>query len=72
MPPFGPIKRRRLIQYLRELGFEGPFSGGNHQYMVKAQLRLFIPNPHESDIDRGLLNKILQQADITRSEWENL
>jgi hypothetical protein len=31
MPRFGPIKRRRLIRYLRELGFEGPYVGGKHQ-----------------------------------------
>lgn len=49
MPPFGPIKRRDLIRALRQFGFDGPFSGGNHQYMVKAQLKLSIPNPHQGD-----------------------
>ena len=72
MPPFGPIKRRRLIQCLRQLGFEGLYSGGNHQYLVKDQLRLVIPNPHQSDISRALLSKILQQAGIERTEWEAL
>ena len=72
MPPFGPIKRRRLIQCLKRPGFEGPYSGGNHQYLVKDQLRLVIPNPHQSDISRALLGKILQQAHITRAEWEGL
>jgi len=72
MPPLGPIKRRRLIQYLRQLGFEGPYSGGNHQFMVKGHQRLMIPNPHQGDISRALLGKILQQADIDRAEWEAL
>ena len=72
MPPFGPIQRRRLIQYLRQLGFEGPYAGGNHQYMVNAQVRLVIPNPHRGDISRALLSKILQQAGTARAEWENL
>lgn len=31
MPPFGPIKRRDFIRALRELGFDGPFPGSNHQ-----------------------------------------
>ena len=35
MPPFGPIKRRDLIIYFRELGFDGPFSGKRHQFMSK-------------------------------------
>jgi len=36
MPRFGPVKRQDLIRYLRELGFEGPYVGGRHQYMVKG------------------------------------
>jgi len=36
MPPFGPVKRRDLIRNLRELGFEGPYSGGRHEFMVKG------------------------------------
>ena len=33
MPAFGPIKRRDLIGYLRQLGFDGPYSGKKHQFM---------------------------------------
>lgn len=78
MPQFGPIRRSKLIQNLRELGFDGPYSGGNHhsggnhQYMVKGQLKLFIPNPHQGDISGALLAKLLRQAGIERSEWERL
>ncbi len=45
MPPFAPIKRRDLIQALRRAGFEGPFPGGRHEFMVKGTLRLVLPNP---------------------------
>jgi predicted RNA binding protein YcfA (HicA-like mRNA interferase family) len=72
MPTFGPIKRGELIRNLRKLGFDGPFAGGNHQYMVKGQLKLFIPNPHQSDISRPLLSKILKQAGIDKEEWDQL
>lgn len=72
MPQFGPIRRSKLIQNLRELGFDGPYSGGSHQYMVKGQLKLFIPNPHQGDISGALLAKLLRQAGIERSEWERL
>ena len=37
MPHLGPIKRKDLIYYLKQLGFEGPYPGGNHQYMVKEK-----------------------------------
>ncbi len=72
MPSFGPISRRELIMYLRQLGFEGPYSGSKHQFMVKGSLRLRIPNPHEGDVSRDLLRRILQQAGIERGEWEKL
>ncbi|ETW97887.1 MAG: hypothetical protein ETSY1_21020 [Candidatus Entotheonella factor] len=72
MPPFGPIKRQELIYFLRHLGFAGPYAGGKHQFMVQGNLRLRIPNPHHSDISRQLLGAILKQADIDRTEWENL
>jgi predicted RNA binding protein YcfA (HicA-like mRNA interferase family) len=72
MPPFGPIKRSDLIRYLRQLGFEGPYPGGNHQYMKREVQRLAIPNPHQGDISRNLLSRILRQAGISREEWERL
>ena len=72
MPKFGPISRRDLIRYLRKLGFEGPILGGKHQYMVREKTRLVIPNPHRGDIGRGLLNKILAQAGVSRTIWESL
>lgn len=72
MPPFGPVKRRDMIHYLRELGFEGTYAGGKHQYVVKGEIKLTVPNPHESDIGRDLLARILRQGDIDRDEWERL
>jgi predicted RNA binding protein YcfA (HicA-like mRNA interferase family) len=66
------IKRKDLIALLKKAGFEGPYSGGKHQFMIKGSLRLTIPNPHESDIGANLLSKIIKQAGITKDEWENL
>jgi predicted RNA binding protein YcfA (HicA-like mRNA interferase family) len=74
MPHPGPIKRKDLIYYLRQLGFEGPYSGGNHQYLVKIKenITVFIPNPHQGDIGEKLLFRILKQAKIDRATWEKL
>ncbi|MGB6298383.1 MAG: type II toxin-antitoxin system HicA family toxin [Rivularia sp. (in: cyanobacteria)] len=44
------------MRYLRKLGFERPYSETNHQYMVKNDFTVRIPNPHKSDISKGLLN----------------
>jgi predicted RNA binding protein YcfA (HicA-like mRNA interferase family) len=72
MPAFGPIKRSDLIRALKRLGFDGPFAGGRHEFMVKDSLKLRIPNPHQGDISKGLLAEILRQAEISREDWENL
>jgi len=72
MPRIGPISRRELVRYLKLLGFEGPYSGGRHQFMTKGDITLRIPNPHEGDIGRDLLIRVLRQADVSRSEWEGL
>ena len=72
MPRFGPIHRRDLITYLRQLGFDGPYAGGKPQFMLKGDLALTLPNPHQSDIGPGLLSRILRQAGIERTDWERL
>lgn len=45
MPTFGPISRTNLIRGLRALGFEGPYAGGRHAYMVRGEQRIALPNP---------------------------
>ncbi len=72
MPKFGPISRRNLIAFLIKYGFDGPYSGGRHQFMTKGNLRLTIPNPHQADIGIDLLGKILKQAGISKKDWSKL
>lgn len=72
MPPFGLIKRRDLIRVLKQAGFDGPHAGGKHEFLIKGNLRLTIPNPHQGEIGKDLLSRILKQAGISREEWEKL
>ena len=72
MPLFGPVKRKDLIRYLKQFGFEGPYSGGKHQFMVRGEITIRVPNPHQGDIGRELLARILRQANISKEEWEKL
>ena len=72
MPRLGPIKREELVKYLQALGFEGPYSGGKHQFMVKGLVRLRIPNLHQRDVGKELLSRILRQAGISRDTWGKL
>ena len=72
MPAIRPIKHKELIHFLRMLNFSGPYSGGKHQFMVKADLRVRIPNPHKRDIGKNLLKQILIEAEIEIGVWEKL
>jgi predicted RNA binding protein YcfA (HicA-like mRNA interferase family) len=72
MPALGSIKRKDLIWYLKKMQFDGPYSGGKHQFMIKGNVRLTLPNPHRQEISIGLLSKILKQAGIEKIDWEKL
>jgi predicted RNA binding protein YcfA (HicA-like mRNA interferase family) len=72
MPPTGSISHRKLIVYLRQLGFSGPFGKSKHSIMRRGDVTVHIPNPHGSDISTGLLLRILGQAQVSRHEWEKL
>lgn len=72
MPPWGPVSRRNLIYYLREAGCTGPYAGKRHQFMRCYTRRVTIPNPHDGHIGEGLLKRVLDQAGISRTDWEQL
>ncbi|MBI4202355.1 MAG: type II toxin-antitoxin system HicA family toxin [Chloroflexi bacterium] len=62
--------RGDVIRRLRRLGFAEPFPGGKHEFMTRASLKVFIPNPHDSDLSGGLVSSFLKQAGVTEEEWE--
>jgi len=64
------VSRRNLVRKFKNLGFIGPFSGGKHQFMVRGDLKIRVPNPHGSgEISDSLLREILRQAGISKQEW---
>ena len=67
-----PISVRKLIQNLKLLDFVGPYSGVRHMFMIKDNLKLRIPNPHNVDISKGLLSEILRQGGISLNDWNSL
>jgi predicted RNA binding protein YcfA (HicA-like mRNA interferase family) len=66
------IAWRKLVRKFRRLGFDGPYSGGRHLFMVKGSLRVHIPNPHRGDISQYLVAEILRQAGINPKYWEEV
>ncbi len=69
MPKLSPVSWKELVKRLRQLGFDGPYEGGKHPYMIRGDLTLTIPNPHRGDISVDLLLRILKRANVTRDEW---
>ncbi len=41
-----PVPWNELVRKPGKTGFEGPYQGGKHPYMIKGELVLTIPNPH--------------------------
>jgi predicted RNA binding protein YcfA (HicA-like mRNA interferase family) len=52
------------------MGFEGPYSGSRHLFMMKADQKVHIPNPHRSDISKHLVAEILREANISPEQWD--
>jgi hypothetical protein len=58
------------MRRLGDLGFNGPFAGVDHEFMVKGTVRVKLPNRHHSqDIGVDLLARILRDSGISRDEW---
>ena len=65
-----PVSRRELIRRLGNLGFHGPCAGSDHDFMVKGDIRVTIPNTHQGkDIGVRLLAQVLKEAGIGRKDW---
>ena len=65
-----PISRRNFIKRLRHLGWEGPLSGGKHEFMVKGPQKLPIPNPHRGgQISVAKLRGILREIEVSPEDW---
>jgi predicted RNA binding protein YcfA (HicA-like mRNA interferase family) len=65
-----PISRRELIRKFRALGFDGPISGGRHDFVQKGSLKVHIPGEHRRDISVALQREIIRQASIHVGDWE--
>jgi predicted RNA binding protein YcfA (HicA-like mRNA interferase family) len=64
-----PVSRAKLIKRLKKIGFEGPFPGSDHDFMVRGDNFVRIPNYHRREIGANLISEILREGGITRDEW---
>ena len=68
--------RREFIRRLGALGFDGPFSGTRHQFMVFGQHRQTIPTNSEYSVPqtRMLLRQVesILGRPVSLDEWNSL
>ncbi len=76
MSRWNPCKRADFIRRLRQLGFEGLYSGAKHQFMIYQQYRLTIPSNPEYSVPqlRMMLREVeaITGRQITAEEWDKL
>jgi len=76
MSQWQPCKRKRFIKRLRKLGFDGPYSGTRHQFMVYENHRLIVPSNPEYSVSqlKMMLNEVKSIIDrqLSADEWNNL
>jgi len=67
------IKARELVAALKRAGFEEHDQTGSHLILVNEEEDLQTSVPiHGGDVGRGLLKKILKQANLTEEEFREL
>ena len=76
MSRWTPCKRRDFIRRLRKLGFDGPFSGTRHQFMIYREYRLAIPSNVEYSVPqlRMIIKEVEEIIDrkITANKWNQV
>ena len=76
MRPWKPCKRREFVRRLRRLGFEGPFAGARHQFLVFQGHRLAVPSNEEYSVPQ--LRMMLREASlilgrsVSAEDWDRL
>jgi predicted RNA binding protein YcfA (HicA-like mRNA interferase family) len=70
MPPLPVVSARQLLRVLEAAGFEIIRQKGSHVRLKHPDGRVTTVPVHASrDIGRGLLRKILRDAEISREEF---
>jgi len=76
MSQWQPCKCRLFIKRLRKLGFDGPYSGTHHQFMIFENHRLSVPSNSEYSVPqlKMMISEVESIIDrpLSADEWNNL
>lgn len=71
-----PCKRNLFLRRLRRLGFDGPFAGARHQFMIYRNRRLAVPSNTEFSVPqvRFMVREVegIVGRRIDQQEWDSL
>lgn len=67
-----PIKPRKIVKIIEELGFAKRDAEGSHRFFKHPDGRTTVIPMHNKEISRGLLRKILNDIQLTVEEYEKL
>jgi predicted RNA binding protein YcfA (HicA-like mRNA interferase family) len=68
-----PIPAKEVVKALENIGFEQIRQKGSHLFLRHPDGRTTIVPMHPTEkIGRGMINKIIKDAKITREEWIEL
>ncbi len=69
-----PIKAKKLIRLLEELGFEMVRKKGSHRFFIHPETKrtVTIPDHGSEDIPVGLLRSILRDIDMDVDTFDKL
>lgn len=70
MPKLIPIKPKKLIKILLQLGFVERDVEGSHLFFSHNDGRTTVISVHNKDLSRGLLRKILYDIQLSVEEYE--
>ncbi len=72
MPKLVPIKPKRLIKILKELGFSQRDAEGSHLFFKHKDGRTTVIPTHNKELSKGLLRKILNDIQLSVEEYDKL
>ena len=73
MKEIKPLPAKKIVKALEKLGFEQVRQKGSHLFMRHPDGRITVVPIHpQESIGKGLINKILKDAKVSRDEWTEL
>lgn len=73
MSQWKPCKRSDFVRKLRRLGFDGPYSGSKHLFMILGTNRLAVPSNSEYSVPqlKMMLGEVasITGREISADEW---